>query len=109
LKENEGVFFLSGDDKRETRNPIHLVDLPGHLRLRTRINHFLPITRAVVFLIDAVDFLKQKQLIAEYDSPFLSYSLLLLVLLLLFLVVSHRFLSFTFCSKGISMSFSSTK
>lgn len=66
LKENEGTFFFHGEPRKDVSSPVHLVDIPGHLRLRPRIHQFLPITRSIVFVIDAVDFLKEKHLIAEY-------------------------------------------
>eukprot|EP01102_Stenamoeba_stenopodia_P010315 TRINITY_DN3097_c0_g1_i2.p1 TRINITY_DN3097_c0_g1~~TRINITY_DN3097_c0_g1_i2.p1 ORF type:complete len:271 (-),score=80.07 TRINITY_DN3097_c0_g1_i2:128-940(-) len=66
IKENEGTFFFKGGNDRNHTNPVHLIDYPGHSRLRPRINHFLPITRAIVFMCDAVDFLKEKHLVAEF-------------------------------------------
>jgi signal recognition particle receptor subunit beta len=33
--------------------PVHLIDLPGHPRLRVRANDFLPVADALVFCVDA--------------------------------------------------------
>lgn len=54
--ENEGNFVLqlpaSLQDEKAKHAPIHLVDLPGHPRLRARLNDFLPAADAIVFCVD---------------------------------------------------------
>lgn len=38
-------------------NPVHLVDVPGHSRLRTKLDEFLPQAASIVFVVDALEFL----------------------------------------------------
>ena len=37
--------------------PVHLVDVPGHSRLRPKLEEFLPQAAAIVFVVDALEFL----------------------------------------------------
>ncbi|KAG7536830.1 Small GTPase superfamily ARF/SAR type [Arabidopsis suecica] len=36
-------------------NPVHLVDVPGHSRLRPKLEEFLPQAAAIVFVVDALE------------------------------------------------------
>lgn len=50
-------------DIRPLDLPVHLVDLPGHPRLRTRsLAHFLPAADGVVFVVDGNTGLGGKQI-----------------------------------------------
>jgi len=62
MKENEGTFPLFGEESNAKH--VHIVDIPGHYRLRPRIQDFLPIARAIIFTVDAVDF--QASQVADY-------------------------------------------
>lgn len=55
-------------DKASAR-PIHVVDIPGHPRLRHVFDVHAPSARGVVFLVDSVDFMPKKAEVAEqlYD------------------------------------------
>lgn len=37
--------------------PVHLVDVPGHSRLRPKLDEFLPQAAGIVFVVDALEFL----------------------------------------------------
>ena len=45
--------------------PVHLVDVPGHPKVRNRFEGYVNDARGVVFIIDSVDFMGQKTAIAE--------------------------------------------
>ncbi|KAK3244608.1 hypothetical protein CYMTET_45785 [Cymbomonas tetramitiformis] len=58
---NEATFPIAG-----SQGPaVHVVDLPGHPRLRTEIDNYLPTTRALLVVIDSVDFLPTARNTAE--------------------------------------------
>lgn len=48
---------------------VHIVDIPGHPRLRNVFDIYAPSARGVVFLVDSVDFMPKKAEVAEqlYD------------------------------------------
>jgi len=67
LKENEQTFVLHSELSDSNRpRPVHIVDFPGHQRLRSQLTTFLPITRGIIFLIDAVEFKAELSNIAQY-------------------------------------------
>lgn len=37
--------------------PVHIVDVPGHSRLRPKLDEYLPQAAGTVFVVDALDFL----------------------------------------------------
>ncbi|CAN6579670.1 unnamed protein product [Malus baccata var. baccata] len=47
-------------------NPIHVIDVPGHSRLRAKLDDFLPQAAGIVFLVDAVEFLPNCRAASEY-------------------------------------------
>ncbi len=57
--------------------PVHIVDVPGHARLRPKLDDFLPKTCGLVFVVDALDFMPNLRSAAEYilSSSFLPYCL----------------------------------
>ncbi|KAF9151655.1 hypothetical protein BGX21_005570 [Mortierella sp. AD011] len=61
IKENETDVALI-----EGQKPIHLVDIPGHERLRFKFSEFMPIARAVMFVVDSSTVSRQTRLLAEY-------------------------------------------
>ncbi|KAF3784957.1 Signal recognition particle receptor subunit beta [Nymphaea thermarum] len=64
---NEGTFTLHSEaDRRGKVKPVHIVDVPGHSRLRPNLDDFLQKAAGIVFVIDAVDFLLNMQAVAEY-------------------------------------------
>ncbi len=66
LKENEGTFTPA---EHQTRQPLHVVDLPGHPQLRFIVSQYLPIARSVLFFVDSSNFSKTVRDTAEalYD------------------------------------------
>ncbi|GJJ73317.1 signal recognition particle receptor subunit beta [Entomortierella parvispora] len=61
IKENEAdVELVPG------KAPLHIVDIPGHERLRFKFSEFMPIARAVVFVVDSATVARQTRLLAEY-------------------------------------------
>ncbi|KAF9931551.1 hypothetical protein FBU30_009936 [Linnemannia zychae] len=67
IKENEADIVLT-----EGKPAIHMVDIPGHERLRFKFSEFMPIARAVVFVIDSATVPRQTRLLAEYLYDILS-------------------------------------
>ncbi|VAI74250.1 unnamed protein product [Triticum turgidum subsp. durum] len=55
------LFYQKGKVK-----PVHVVDVPGHARLKPKLDEFLPRAAGVVFVVDAQDFLSSMQAAAEY-------------------------------------------
>ncbi|CAA0814125.1 signal recognition particle binding [Striga hermonthica] len=48
------------------KNLVHIVDLPGHSRLRPKLGEFLSQAAAIVFVVDAVEFLPNLRAASEY-------------------------------------------
>ncbi|MED6140552.1 hypothetical protein PIB30_094266 [Stylosanthes scabra] len=51
--------------KRKTK-PVHVVDVPGHSRLRPKLDEYLPQAAGIVFVVDALDFLPNCRSASEY-------------------------------------------
>jgi len=67
MRENDATFNpVISKDGQKSRSKLHVVDAPGHERLRLRALHFLPITAAIVFLVDSVDIEDNARHNAEY-------------------------------------------
>ncbi|KAF9897294.1 hypothetical protein BX616_005851 [Lobosporangium transversale] len=60
IKENEADAVLI-----DGKTPAHIVDIPGHERLRFKFSEFMPIARAVVFVVDSSTASRQTRLLAE--------------------------------------------
>ncbi|KAF2286694.1 hypothetical protein GH714_023661 [Hevea brasiliensis] len=56
------LFFLI---KRQNK-ACHLVDVPGHSRLRPKLDEFLPQAAGIVFVVDALEFLPNLRGVSEY-------------------------------------------
>jgi len=54
------ILFQKGKVK-----PVHVVDVPGHARLKPKLDEVLPKAAGVVFVVDAQDFLSSMQAAAE--------------------------------------------
>ncbi|XP_066356198.1 uncharacterized protein [Miscanthus floridulus] len=60
MEENDDTFVLHSEQERKGKvKPVHVVDVPGHARLK-------PKAAGVVFVVDAQDFLSSMQAAAEY-------------------------------------------
>ncbi|CAA2982842.1 signal recognition particle receptor subunit beta-like [Olea europaea subsp. europaea] len=67
IEPNEGTFVLhSQTTKKDKLRPVHLVDVPGHSRLRPKQDDFLPQAAAIVFVVDAVEVLPNCRAASEY-------------------------------------------
>ncbi|KAL3518436.1 hypothetical protein ACH5RR_021025 [Cinchona calisaya] len=67
MEPNEGTFVLHAEmNKKGKIKPVHIIDVPGHYRLRTKLDEFLPQAAGVVFVIDAVEFLPNCRAASEY-------------------------------------------
>ncbi|XP_020883626.1 uncharacterized protein LOC9316823 [Arabidopsis lyrata subsp. lyrata] len=67
MEPNEGTFVLHTENTKKGKiNPVHLVDVPGHSRLRPKLEEFLPQAAAIVFVVDALEFLPNCRAASEY-------------------------------------------
>ncbi|KAM7269698.1 hypothetical protein ACFE04_025195 [Oxalis oulophora] len=67
MEPNEDTFILHSENaQRRKIKPVHVVDVPGHSRLRSKLDEFLPKAAAIVFVVDAVEFLPNIRATSEY-------------------------------------------
>ncbi|KAG9154812.1 hypothetical protein Leryth_020089 [Lithospermum erythrorhizon] len=66
MESNEDTFTLASETMKSRIKPVHVVDFPGHSRLRPKLDNFLPQAAGVVFVVDAVEFLPNCRAAAEY-------------------------------------------
>ncbi|URE30315.1 ADP-ribosylation factor GTPase-activating protein [Musa troglodytarum] len=67
MEPNDGTFVLHSElEKKGKLNPVHLIDVPGHSRLRPKLDEFLPHAAGVIFVVDSLDFLPNCRAAAEY-------------------------------------------
>uniref|UniRef100_A0A2N9IPU2 Signal recognition particle receptor subunit beta n=1 Tax=Fagus sylvatica TaxID=28930 RepID=A0A2N9IPU2_FAGSY len=67
MEPNEGTFVLHSETtKKGKTKPVHLVDVPGHSRLRPKLDEFLPQAAGIVFVVDALEFLPNCRAASEY-------------------------------------------
>ncbi|URE30308.1 ADP-ribosylation factor GTPase-activating protein, partial [Musa troglodytarum] len=72
MEPNDGTFVLHSElEKKGKLNPVHLIDVPGHSRLRPKLDEFLPHAAGVIFVVDSLDFLPNCRAAAE--SLFMNY------------------------------------
>ncbi|WVZ13198.1 hypothetical protein V8G54_017728 [Vigna mungo] len=58
MEPNEDTFILHNEKTRKGKiKPVHIVDVPGHSRLRPKLDEYLPQAAGIVFVVDALDFL----------------------------------------------------
>ncbi|KAL9239608.1 hypothetical protein vseg_013916 [Gypsophila vaccaria] len=62
---NEGTFVLHSETAKKIK-PVHLVDVPGHARLRPKLDEYLTQAAGLVFVVDALEFLPNCRAAAEY-------------------------------------------
>ncbi|KAG0075769.1 hypothetical protein BGZ93_005638 [Podila epicladia] len=67
MKENEANTVLV-----EGKAPLHMIDIPGHERLRFKFSEFMPIARSIVFVVDSATVARQTRVLAEYLYDILS-------------------------------------
>ncbi|KAJ7975525.1 Signal recognition particle receptor subunit beta [Quillaja saponaria] len=67
MEPNEGTFILHSETtKKNKMKPVHIVDVPGHSRLRPKLDEFLPQAAGIVFVVDALEFLPNCRAASEY-------------------------------------------
>jgi signal recognition particle receptor subunit beta len=67
MEPNEGSFVLHSEATKKGKiKPVHIVDVPGHPKLRPQLEELLPKSCCLVFLVDALDFMPHKEAAAEY-------------------------------------------
>jgi signal recognition particle receptor subunit beta len=70
MEPNDDTFVLHSDLSEEKQKkkavPVHLIDVPGHPRLKPKLDEYLPQAAGLVFTVDAQDFLYNYQAAAEY-------------------------------------------
>lgn len=67
MEPNEGTFVLHSETTKKGKiKPVHIIDVPGHSRLRAKLDEFLPQAAGVVFVVDAVEFLPNCRAASEY-------------------------------------------
>ncbi|KAI9096419.1 signal recognition particle receptor beta subunit-domain-containing protein [Phlyctochytrium arcticum] len=74
MTENEGWFTPEPPSKSPSpkTRPVHLVDLPGHEKLRFKYTEYIPITAGIIFLIDSITLSRNVRVTAEYLYDILS-------------------------------------
>ncbi|KAG4107540.1 P-loop containing nucleoside triphosphate hydrolase protein [Neocallimastix lanati (nom. inval.)] len=63
IAENEGRFPLAQEDEDKI---FHIIDFPGHYKLRYKYQDFTPITKGVIFVIDSATFTRNERDVTEY-------------------------------------------
>ncbi|EEF37035.1 signal recognition particle receptor subunit beta [Ricinus communis] len=67
MEQNEGTFILHSENSKKGKlKPVHFVDVPGHSRLRSKLDEFLPQAAGIVFVVDALEFLPNLRGVSEY-------------------------------------------
>ncbi|KAJ9169531.1 hypothetical protein P3X46_017713 [Hevea brasiliensis] len=67
MEPNEETFILHSESSKKGKiKPVHLVDVPGHSRLRPKLDEFLPQAAGIVFVVDALEFLPNLRGVSEY-------------------------------------------
>ncbi|KAG0491692.1 hypothetical protein HPP92_004733 [Vanilla planifolia] len=67
MEPNDETFVLHSElEKKGKIKPVRVVDVPGHSRLRTKLDEFLPVAAGLIFVVDALDFLPNCRVVAEY-------------------------------------------
>nr|KJB21013.1 hypothetical protein B456_003G186100 [Gossypium raimondii] len=65
MEPNESTIVLNSDSNKRKSKPVHIVDVPGHSRLRPKLDEFLPRAAGIVFVVDSLEFLPNCHLASE--------------------------------------------
>ncbi|KAK0572961.1 hypothetical protein LWI29_001027 [Acer saccharum] len=75
MEPNEDTFVLHSESTKKGKvKPVHIADVPGHSRLRPKLEEFLPQAAGIVFVVDALDFLSNCRAVSEYLYDILTKS-----------------------------------
>ncbi|KAI5656602.1 hypothetical protein M9H77_25395 [Catharanthus roseus] len=67
MEPNEGTFILHSEKAKAGKTkPVHIVDVPGHSRLQSKLDEFLPQAAGIAFVVDALEFLPNCRAASEY-------------------------------------------
>lgn len=67
MEPNDDTFVLHSETTQKQKvKPVRVIDVPGHSRLRPKLDEYLPQAAAIVFVVDAVDFLPNCRAASEY-------------------------------------------
>ncbi|RDX80836.1 Signal recognition particle receptor subunit beta, partial [Mucuna pruriens] len=67
MEPNDDTFVLHSETTQKRKvKPVRIVDVPGHSRLLPKLDEYLPQAAAVVFVVDAVEFLPNCRAASEY-------------------------------------------
>ncbi|CAK9158159.1 unnamed protein product [Ilex paraguariensis] len=67
MEPNEGVFVLHSETTKKGKiKPVRIVDVPGHSRLRPKLDDYLVRAAGIVFVVDALEFLPNCRSASEY-------------------------------------------
>ncbi|KAJ7300107.1 hypothetical protein O6H91_09G095100 [Diphasiastrum complanatum] len=73
MQPNEDRFVLHSElEKKGKLRAVHVVDVPGHARLRPKLDEFLRQAQGIIFMVDALDFMPNIRPTAEYLFEVLS-------------------------------------
>ncbi|KAK3027655.1 hypothetical protein RJ639_040618 [Escallonia herrerae] len=66
MEPNDSTFVLHFETSKKGKiKPVHIVDVPGHSRLRSKLDEFLLQATGVVFVVDALEFLPNSHAASE--------------------------------------------
>ncbi|GJN16386.1 hypothetical protein PR202_gb03369 [Eleusine coracana subsp. coracana] len=95
MEENSDTFVLHSEQERKGKvKPVHVVDVPGHARLKTKLDEFLPRAAGVIFVVDAQDFCRACKQLQTLSSCRYLYDILTKAT-----VVKKRVPVLIFCNK----------
>ncbi|XP_027346237.1 signal recognition particle receptor subunit beta-like [Abrus precatorius] len=67
MEPNDDAFILHSETTQKRKiKPVRVVDVPGHSRLRPKLDEYLPQAAGIVFVVDAQDFLQNCRAASEY-------------------------------------------
>lgn len=67
MEPNDEIFNLHSEAEKGGKvRPVRVVDVPGHSRLRPKLDEYLPQAAGLIFVVDALDFLPNCRAAAEY-------------------------------------------
>lgn len=66
MEPNDDSFVLHSESVKDKQKLVHVVDVPGHLRLRSKLDEYLDHAAGLIFVVDALDFLPNIRATSEY-------------------------------------------
>lgn len=73
MEANVDRFVLHSEAAKQGKGkPVRLIDVPGHMKLRAKLDDFLTEAGGIIFLVDAADFMPNVRANSEYLYDILS-------------------------------------